>query len=138
MDAIVAAHAELDVPSALIGQEINTLRSQMFQQFGGQPNQDMDLKSILPDDMFKEQAERRVKLGLLLSEMIAQFDLQADSAKVKEAIEDIASTYQEPEEVINYYYSENEQLAQVESRVVEDHDGRQGTARRRGDHRGAL
>ena len=74
MDAIVAAHAELDVPSALIGQEIDTLRSQMFQQFGGQPNQDMDLKSILPDDMFKEQAERRVKLGLLLSEMIAQFD----------------------------------------------------------------
>ena len=46
--------------------------------------------------------------------------MQADSAKVKELIEDIASTYQEPEEVINYYYSENEQLAQVESRVLED------------------
>ncbi len=120
MDAIIAAHEDLDIPSALIGQEIDTLRSQMFQQFGGQPNQDMDLKSILPDDMFKEQAGRRIKLGLLLSEMITQFDLQADSAKVKEAIEDIASTYQEPEEVINYYYSENEQLAQVESRVLED------------------
>ena len=70
--------------------------------------------------------------------MIAQIDLQADSAKVKEAIEDIASTYQEPEEVINYYYSENEQLAQVESRVLEDQSGRQGTLERRGDHRGAL
>lgn len=96
------------------------MRSQMFQQFGGQANQNMDLQSILPDEMFKEQAERRVKLGLLLSEMIGKFDLQADSAKVRAMIEDIASTYQEPEEVVNYYYSENEQLAQIESRVLED------------------
>jgi len=70
--------------------------------------------------MFKEQADKRVKLGLLLSEMLGKFDLQADPAKVRETIEDIASTYQEPEEVINWYYSENEQLAQVESRVLED------------------
>ena len=120
MDAIVDAHADLEIPSSLVGQEINVMRSQMFQQFGGQPNQNMDLQSILPDDMFKEQAERRVKLGLLLSEMIGKFDLQADSAKVRAMIEDIASTYQEPEEVVNYYYSENEQLAQIESRVLED------------------
>ena len=120
MDAIVEAHADLEIPSSLVGQEINVMRSQMFQQFGGQPNQNMDLQSILPDDMFKEQAERRVKLGLLLSEMIGKFDLQADSAKVRAMIEDIASTYQEPEEVVNYYYSENEQLAQIESRVLED------------------
>ena len=120
MDAIVEAHADLEIPSSLVGQEINVMRNQMFQQFGGQPNQNMDLQSILPDDMFKEQAERRVKLGLLLSEMIGKFDLQADSAKVRAMIEDIASTYQEPEEVVNYYYSENEQLAQIESRVLED------------------
>ena len=120
MDAIVEAHADLEIPSSLVGQEINVMRSQMFQQFGGQPNQNMDLQSILPDDMFKEQAERRVKLGLLLSQMIGKFDLQADSAKVRAMIEDIASTYQEPEEVVNYYYSENEQLAQIESRVLED------------------
>ena len=120
MDAIVEAHADLEIPPSLVGQEINVMRSQMFQQFGGQPNQNMDLQSILPDDMFKEQAERRVKLGLLLSEMIGKFDLQADSAKVRAMIEDIASTYQEPEEVVNYYYSENEQLAQIESRVLED------------------
>ena len=120
MDAIVEAHADLEIPSSLVGQEINVMRSQMFQQFGGQPNQNMDLQSILPDDMFKEQAERSVKLGLLLYEMIGKFDLQADSAKVRAMIEDIASTYQEPEEVVNYYYSENEQLAQIESRVLED------------------
>ena len=120
MDGIIAAHEGIEVPSSLVAQEIDGMRGQMFQQFGGQASPEMDLKSILPDDMFKDQAERRVKLGLLLGEMISKFELRADPAKVREAIEDIASTYQEPEEVINWYYSENEQLAQVESRVLED------------------
>jgi len=52
--------------------------------------------------------------------MISTFELSADPAKVREAIEDIASTYQDPQEVINWYYSENEQLAGIESRVLED------------------
>jgi len=80
----------------------------------------MDLSSILPDEMFTERADRRVRLGLLLAEMIEQLGIKADSKKVREMIEDIASTYQEPEEVINWYYSENDQLAAVESRVLED------------------
>jgi len=120
MDSIIDAHAEVEIPSSLVGQEINGMRGQMFQQFGGQPNPEMDLASILPDEMFKEQAERRVKLGLLLGEMIGKYELTADPAKIREAIEDIASTYQEPDEVIKWYYSENEQLAQIESRVLED------------------
>ncbi len=120
MDAVVAAHDSMEVPSSLVAQEVEGMRKQMFQQFGGQAPEGMDLKSILPDDMFTTQAERRVKLGLLLSEMVGKFDLQADSAKVRELIEDIASTYQEPEEVVKWYYSENEQLASVESRVLED------------------
>ena len=120
MDAIVAAHADLELPSALIGQEINAMRQQMFQQFGGAAPQDLDLTTILPDEMFSEQAERRVKLGLVVAEMISQYELSAEPAKVREAIEDIASTYQDPEEVINWYYSENEQLAGIESRVLED------------------
>jgi trigger factor len=120
LDAVIEAHADLDIPSALVAQEVDAMRGQMFQQFGGTPNKDLDLKSLLPDDMFKEQADKRVKLGLLLSEMLGKFDLKADPAKIRETIEDIASTYQEPEEVINWYYSENEQLAQVESRVLED------------------
>ena len=96
------------------------MRQQMFQQFGGAAPQEMDLASILPDEMFAEQAERRVKLGLVMAEMISQSELTAEPAKVREAIEDIASTYQDPEEVINWYYSENEQLAGIESRVLED------------------
>ena len=120
MDAILAAHQELELPASLIAQEVNAMRQQMFQQFGGAAPQDMDLASILPDEMFAEQAERRVKLGLVMAEMISQSELTAEPAKVREAIEDIASTYQDPEEVINWYYSENEQLAGIESRVLED------------------
>jgi len=120
MDAVVAAHDDLELPASLIAQEVNSMRQQMFQQFGGGAPQDMDLSSVLPDEMFSEQAERRVKLGLVVAEMIRQFELSAEPAKVREVIEDIASTYQDPEEVINWYYSENEQLAGIESRVLED------------------
>lgn len=120
MDAVVAAHDDLELPASLIAQEVNAMRQQMFQQFGGGAPQDMDLSSVLPDEMFSEQAERRVKLGLVVAEMISQFELTAEPAKVREAIEDIASTYQDPEEVINWYYSENEQLSGIESRVLED------------------
>jgi trigger factor len=120
MDAVAKAHDSLEVPRALVAREVEVMRDQMFQQFGGANAQDMDLKSLLPDDMFNENAERRVKLGLVLAELVAKLELKADSAKVRETIEEMASTYQDPEEVINYYYSDQEQLASVESRVLED------------------
>ncbi len=120
MDAVLEAHRSLEVPRALVGQEIEAMRNQMFQQFGGAGGQNLDLKSLLPDEMFSENAERRVKLGLVLSELIGKLELKADPGKVREVIEEMASTYQEPEEVINYYYANREQLAAVESRVLED------------------
>ncbi|TDG14025.1 trigger factor [Seongchinamella unica] len=120
MDAVIAAHGTVEIPRALVAQEVDALRNQMFQQFGGAGAQNMDLKSLLPDDMFTENAEKRVKLGLVLSELIAKLELKADPEKVRETIEEMASTYQEPEEVINWYYSNQEQLASVESKVLED------------------
>ena len=75
---------------------------------------------MLPDDMFTENAERRVKLGLVLAELVSKLELKADGDKVRAIIEEVASTYQEPEEVINYYYSNQDQLASVESKVLED------------------
>lgn len=120
MDAVVAAHQSLEVPRALVAQEVDALRQQMFQQFGGSAPKDLDLKSLLPDDMFRDNAERRVKLGLILSEMINRHELKADPAKVRAAVEELAATYQDSEEVINWYYGNPEQLAAVESRVLED------------------
>jgi len=120
MDAVVDAHTSLEVPRALISQEVDAMRGQMFQQFGGAAAPDMDLKSLLPDEMFEENAERRVKLGLILSEMIVKSELKADPEKVRETIEELASTYEQPEEVVNWYYSNQEQLSSVESKVLED------------------
>ncbi|NCF18221.1 MAG: trigger factor [Haliea sp.] len=120
MDALLDAHQSVEIPKALIEQEIEGMRNQMFQQFGGAGGQDLDLKSLLPDEMFQENAERRVKLGLVMAEYISQQQLKADADKVRDMIEEMASTYQDPEEVINYYYSNQEQLSSVESRVLED------------------
>lgn len=120
MDAVLAAHESLEIPKALLQQEIGAMRQQMMQQFGGMGGQDLDLESLLPEDMFKDKAEPRVKLGLILSEMINKQKLKADPEKVRSTIEEMASTYQDPEEVINYYYSNQEQLSSVESKVLED------------------
>lgn len=117
MDALVAKN-EIDCPKALIDQEINRQKQQMFQQFGGGANLDLDL---LPNDMFEERAEKSVKLGLLFSEVMKALEItQADPDKVKAFIEDMASTYEKPEEVINWYYGNQEQLQQIESAVLED------------------
>ena len=73
--------------------------------------------------MFTENARTRVKLGLFLSELIGKFELQADGDKVRATIEEMASTYQEPEEVVNWYYSNQSSLLRrikvLEDQVVE-------------------
>lgn len=120
MDAVLDAHASLEVPRALVQQEIGALRNQMFQQFGGAGAQDLDLESLLPDEMFTENAERRVKLGLIMAEVISRHELRADADKVRATIEEMASTYQDPQEVIEHYYGNQQQLAAVESSVLED------------------
>ena len=70
--------------------------------------------------MFSENAERRVKLGLVLAEYIAKYELKAGAEKVRETIVEMASTYENPQEVIDYYYSNAQQLGAVESKVLED------------------
>lgn len=120
MDAILEAHESLEVPAALIQQEVGVLRNQMFQQFGGGANQNLDLESLLPNEMFEENAKRRVKLGLVMAELISTHELKADGDKVRAAIDEMASTYQDPQEVVDYYYSNPDQLAAVESKVLED------------------
>lgn len=119
MDALVAAHDDLQLPQALLKQEITVLKQQMVQQFGGAA-ESLDIDALLPDDMFTEQAERRVRLGLVLNEYISQQEIAADPDKVKETIEGFAATYEDPQEVINYYYSNDKQLQDVQSMVLED------------------
>jgi len=116
MDSLVEA-VDAEMPDALVAGEIEQLRRQAMQQFGGGQNIDA---TMLPDDLFKEQAVRRVLLGLVLGEVIQQQELKADPKKVRESIEELASTYESPDEVINWYYGNQEQLATIESSVLED------------------
>ena len=116
MDCLVEA-VDAEIPDALVGGEIEQLRQQAMQQFGGGQNID---PNMLPDELFKEQAARRVLLGLVLGEVIQQQELKADPTKVRESIEELASTYESPDEVINWYYGNQEQLATIESSVLED------------------
>ena len=118
MDALIASHTT-EVPKALIANEIQVLRNQMLQRFGGQ-QQNFDVKSLLPDTMFQEEASRRVTLGLIVGEIVKSSKLKPDAKRVKSMIEEIASTYQEPKEVIEYYSSNQELIAGVESAVLED------------------
>lgn len=116
MEALLEGHS-IQIPQVLIKNEIDALRNQSLQQFGGDMGQ-FDA-SLLPDELFSEQAERRVKLGLIMGEIIRQQDLKADADKVKETIEEMASSYENPEEVVDWYYSNQQQLASVEGATLE-------------------
>ena len=108
---------EVAIPAALLDNEIYQLKHQTVQQMGG--GQGFDPQNM-PDDLFKEQAKRRVTLGLVLGEVISQQNIQADAGKVRAAVEELAATYESPEEVVKWYYSNEEQLKGIESSVLED------------------
>ena len=108
----------VDLPSALVAQEVDVLRQQAMQRFAGQ----MDPKNMpeLPSDMFEEQAKRRVKVGLLLGEVIKTNELKVDEAKVTELIESAASAYEDPQEVIEYYKTNKEMNQQMQNVALEE------------------
>ncbi|WP_226704356.1 trigger factor [Microbulbifer elongatus] len=118
MDQLFEKH-EVEIPAALVQGEVQTLRGQMVQQFGGQIKPE-DAAKMLPDTMFEDQAKRRVVLGLVVGEIVKENKLAVDGDRVKAKVEELASTYQQPEEVVEYYFNNRELLAGVESVVLED------------------
>jgi len=113
----LAASNEMLVPKALVDSEIDRMRHEAVQQFGGQQQID---PSILPAEMFQDQASKRVVLGLLVNAIVEQKALTVDAELVKGKITEMASSYEEPEQVINYYYSNEEQLNQIQNLVLEE------------------
>ena len=77
-------------------------------------------KAPLPDDIFRPQAERRVRLGLVVAELVRANDLQAKTEQIKAHVEDLAASYEKPTEVLRWYYSDNNRLAEVEAIVIEN------------------
>ena len=114
MDGLLAAN-EIEVPAALISNEVDRLRVQAVQQFGGNVKPDQ-----LPAELFTEQAKRRVALGLIVAQMVKQFEIKADDARVRSTIEEMAAAYQEPQQVIEWYYKNEQQLEDVRAVVLEE------------------
>jgi trigger factor len=117
IEGLLAGH-EVGLPSALVAQEVDVLRQQAMQRFQGQ----MDPKNLpeLPNEMFTEQAERRVKIGLLLGEVIKVNELKVDNDKVDELIATAASAYEDPKEVIEYYANNKELMQQMQNVALEE------------------
>ncbi|MFC0444428.1 trigger factor [Pseudidiomarina halophila] len=107
---------DVDLPSAMVKQEIDGLRRQAMQRFGDNQAQMPEL----PANLFEEQAKERVKVGLLLGEVIRTNDIKVDDAKVDEIIANNASAYEDPEEVVAYYKGNEELLQQVRNVALEE------------------
>lgn len=115
LDGLVSAN-EIDVPAALIDGEIDVLRRQAAQRFGGNEKQALEL----PRELFEEQAKRRVVVGLLLGEVISTNDLKADEDRVKTLIEEMASAYEDPSEVIEFYSKNKELMNNMRNVALEE------------------
>ncbi|KFI07704.1 trigger factor [Massilia sp. BSC265] len=117
MDALVKA-TELDVPKAMIQQDSERLAEMTRQDM---MQRGMDVKAMpFPPEMFADKAERRVRLGLILSQLVSDNNLQATQEQVKAQIEDFSQSYEDPKEVLKYYYSDRRRLAEVEALVLEE------------------
>ncbi|MDO6612223.1 trigger factor [Shewanella sp. 1_MG-2023] len=107
---------EITIPSALVDGEVNVLRQQAMQRFGGQTENMPEL----PADLFTEQAERRVKVGLLLGEVIKTNELQAEDERVQGLIASMASAYEDPSEVVEYYNGNKELMQNMRNVALEE------------------
>ncbi|WP_392560981.1 trigger factor [Orbus sturtevantii] len=109
-------HNEIDVPSSLIEREIDVLRQQAMARFGNNAKQAAEL----PKELFEAEAKRRVLIGLLFSDIIENNKLKADDNRVKELIDEIATAYEDPKEVVAYYSKDKKALENLRSVALED------------------
>lgn len=109
---------DVELPSALVAQEVDNLRRQALSRFGGNVN----AKNLpeLPAELFEEQARRRVQVGLLLGEVIKSEEIKVDDARVQTLIANQASAYEDPAEVIKYFNESKEMLDQMRNLALEE------------------
>lgn len=115
IDGLVANN-DLDVPAALIEREVDVLRQQAMARFGQNTKQPIEL----PKELFEADAKKRVVIGLLFSEIIESNKLTADEARVKVLIDEIATAYEDPQEVVAYYNKDKKALDNLKSVALED------------------
>lgn len=118
MEALVAK-SQLDLPNAAIQAEIERLRDGARADLKQRGLKDAD-KAEIPEDIFRPQAEHRVRLGLVLAELVRANNLQATPEQLKAHIDELAASYEKPEDVVRWYFSDRQRLADVEAVVVEN------------------
>jgi trigger factor len=117
MDALVKA-AELDVPQALVDGETERMIEAARADLKQRGVKDAD-KAPIPAEMFKPQAERRVRLGLVVAELVRSNNLQAKPEQLQAHIEEMSQSYEKPAEVVRWYLSDRQRMAEVEAIVIE-------------------
>ncbi|MYZ53394.1 trigger factor [Malikia spinosa] len=117
MDALVA-NAELDLPKASVDAEVERLVEGARADLKQRGIKDAD-KAPIPAELFKDQAERRVRLGLVVAELVKTNNLQAKLEQIDAHINELAASYERPEEVVQWYKGDNRRLAEVEAIVIE-------------------
>ena len=118
MEALVKA-AELDVPKALVAGESERMVEQMRADLKKRGMKDAETTPI-PAEMFSAQAERRVRLGLVVGELVRTHSLQAKPDQLQSHIEELSQSYEKPSEVMRWYLSDRSRMAEVEALVVEN------------------
>ncbi|MBY6224765.1 trigger factor [Ferrimonas balearica] len=116
IDGLVKAN-DIDMPQALINSEINVLRQQAMQRFGGMQGNNMP---ELPAELFQDEAKRRVQIGLLLGEVIKSQDLKVEEERVEALIASMASAYEDPQEVVDYYKGNQEMMQNMRNVALEE------------------
>jgi trigger factor len=118
MDALVAK-AELDLPKSSVQAELDRMIEAARADLKQRGIKDAD-KAPIPDDIFRPQAEKRVRLGLVVAELVRKNELQAKPEQLKAHIDELAASYEKPQEVVRWYLGDNRRMAEVESVVIEN------------------
>jgi trigger factor len=118
MDALVAV-AELDLPKSVVQSELDRLVEGARADLKQRGIKDAD-KAPIPEELFRPQAERRVRLGLVVAELVKANELHAKPEQIKAHIEELAASYEKPSDVIRWYQGDNRRMAEVEAIVIEN------------------
>src|SRR5574340_221536 len=115
---ILLEATSLELPRTLVATEIRHLMEQAHQDLQARGMNPKDIQ--LQPGFFEEQARRRISLGLILGELVHTQNLQASAEQVRALVEDFAQSYEQPQEVVNWYYADRARLSEVESLVLEN------------------
>lgn len=117
MDALISK-AELDLPKSSVQAELDRMIESARADLKQRGIKDAE-KAPIPEDIFRPQAERRVRLGLVVAELVRAHSLQAKPEQIKAHVEELAASYEKPADVVRWYTSDNRRMAEVEAVVIE-------------------